>query len=576
MNVVFAQPWGALGLIAGAVVVLVHLLRQRPKEVPVTTLFLLQVVAPRDQQGRRVEQISRWWLLLLRLLMVLLATWLLMQPRWPSEARAVRMAIVLDASASMSAFEASVKQGLREAVQAWVGDRAVQLSVLSSSAQRPLLAQGDAGALQVGLQAWNPNLGMHDVSAALGTARRAVGADGVVVFVTDHDAPPRDSVVLLAFARPEANVGLTGVRITEDAQGVQWQATVRNFGAAPQERTFRVGAGEEWGPQTVLQLGPHQNQTVKAYFPEGAQALELQLSPDALRIDDRMWLVRPSPKVIRVFVSDSVAGLPLVVGLLKTTSFVRRVQDAGAADLLIRSDADEGPGEGRSPAQIVLNLDAQYSLRQPSVGVVAEDHPLTQALPWQGLVYRRPPKRRLPEGAKGLLWKAQTPLVFVGPGEQLVVRLDPRGSNADRNPAFVLMLTRYVQQRREALWASEATNVEVQQPLKLAPSAVAAGLHLQTPQGRSEIPRTGAVLAPAEPGLFQVKRGEQTLLRAAANFADLRELNLEGATTVPLAEGTVRAVRLAHSRPDPWSTVWVVLLLAMVLTSFWLVPRVRA
>ncbi|CAN0554627.1 unnamed protein product, partial [Laminaria digitata] len=237
VNLVFAQPWGALGLIAGAVVILVHLLRQRPKEVPVTTLFLLQVVAPRDQQGRRVEQISRWWLLLLRLLMVLLATWLLVQPRWPSESRAVRMAIVLDASASMSAFEASVKEGLRETVRTWVGDQDLQLSVLSSSAQRPPLAQGDVGALQDGLLAWNPNLGTHDVSAALSTARRAVGAGGVVVFVTDHEQPPRDSVLTLAFGRPEANVGLTGVQVTEAAEGVQWQATVRNVSAAPKVRT---------------------------------------------------------------------------------------------------------------------------------------------------------------------------------------------------------------------------------------------------------------------------------------------------------------------------------------------------
>lgn len=573
----FAQPWGALGLLAVPVVLLVHLLRQRPTPVVVTTLFLLDVVQPQQQGGRRIETVSRWWLLLVRLLGVVLATWLLMQPRWSRSDEVLRVAVVLDASASMSAVQAEVQAGLQNALGALITEPHLDLSVYSSAASRILLARGDRAALAAGLDAWAPNLGTHDVKVAFDLARRGVGPEGVVVFVTDHPVAVPDGVLLLSMGRAQDNVGITGLKVETEGTEVVWSAAVHSFAAQPAVRSFVVYAGDAPGPKTELSLEPGQTRWLKGRFPDGAEHVRLSLSPDALSTDDELWVVRPQPKVLRVYVDPQAESLALVQRLMVASPGIVRVTEAEAADLqLVASAEPRAPRPG--VAQIAFVLDPQLEVRQPATGVVAESHALTDALPWHGLVFRRPPPTKLPEPAQGLLWKGALPLVYLGRADWMVVRLDPRGSNAERNPGFILMLARFVEDTRRGLPVPEARNVELGQALSLAvaPSAeplqmVQDGLPRQIPQAE-----WGSLRAPQRPGLFSVTQGERRLLLGAARFADLRELDLRGASAQALSTTAVQTIAQQRTQPDPLRPLWALLILALTLGSYGLAARVRA
>ena len=92
--------WALLGIPA---VVAIHFLQRRSRVLVVTTLFLLEQMRRESETGHRFQRLRTSVPLWLQLLMVLLLTWLLVRPRWLRAESVQRVAIVLDASASMQA-----------------------------------------------------------------------------------------------------------------------------------------------------------------------------------------------------------------------------------------------------------------------------------------------------------------------------------------------------------------------------------------------------------------------------------------------------------------------------------------
>ena len=100
-----SNPYGFLALIGIPAVLAIHFFQRRSKKVPVSTLFLLQQTQRESASGRRVERLLHSVPLWLQLLMVLLLTWLLIEPRYRNEESTQRIAVVLDSSASMAVFK---------------------------------------------------------------------------------------------------------------------------------------------------------------------------------------------------------------------------------------------------------------------------------------------------------------------------------------------------------------------------------------------------------------------------------------------------------------------------------------
>jgi hypothetical protein len=571
----FGAPLGLLALLGVPVVLFIHLLRQHPRRVPVTTLFLLAALTPEDLRGRRVEWPRGSWLLLLQLLVVLALAWVLSQPRWAQGARRLPVAVVLDESASMSTFSPDVRAPLAEAL-AGLGGAGVtlELTALSSHPARPVLAQGEGlAAADAALAAWRPELGAHDPGAALEVARQRVGPEGVVLWVTDHPGPRPDALVL-SVGRPTENVGITGLGF----EGEGWTVTVRNHGAAPATRAWRLMAGEVQADAGTLDLAPGEIRALRGAFPPGAARARLALAPDAFTLDDTLDMVRPRPKVLQVALTSEAGGLAWLPRLIATAPHVVVVPDPEAADLVVVAGKDGvrpalvGPASPRPRPWLRFALDPQLEARQPTVGVVVEQDALTEDLPWSGLVFRRPPRlEALPAGARVLVWKDETPLVVLGPGEDLLVRLDPRGSNAARSVALLLMLLRYLEQVREGLPRQEVRNVELREPLMVAADPAAGDVEVRAGGEVTRYPQGAlrTLLAPARPGPFEVRQGEAVLMEGAARFADVREADLTRAGPAAPERAALAALREAGEAEDPLRGAWLVVALGLMLGSFW-------
>ena len=159
----------------------------------------------------------------------------------------------------------------------------------------------------------------------------------------------------------------------------------------------------------------------------------------------------------------------------------------------------------------------------------------------------------------------------------LVLNFDWAAGNAARLPATVLMLRRYVEAVRDAQPEAYAGNFDTGSLVPLTEEGTAGksetwALEIEGGWGR-ELKGTERVLlrAPAEAGFFAVKRGRETRVLGAAQFADARQGDFRDAKEFrrdPPA-GERAAAQARTTQGDPWRAAWLALAGAALLASWW-------
>ena len=540
MDVSLANPLGLLALLGIPVILAIHLLQRESRRVVTTTLFLVERLSPVSAQGRRVESLRNSLPLWLQIAAVLVLALLFAQPRWLRPDSFQSIAMVLDSSVSMEAFRPALRAALERRLAELAGAaKRTEFTLTESDATRPTLYAGsDLTALLAALDRWQPRLGEHDPAAALAVARSLRPKNGVVVFATDHRATVPAGVDLLAVGSPLANVGFTGLRVDPDG----WSTLVVNPTATPQTREWWVETAQGRSAPARLELAPGETRTLRGRFP--ADRLEVVLSADAFPLDDRLPIIRPRPKTLRIAVP---AESPFFQRLAASVPASEPVPDD--PDVRLHIDDPLAPAPLPAPA-ILFVRDPSPAEKFVSGEVIAEDHPLTRDLSWSGLQVRDTFTTSARAGDEVLVWAGPRPLIFLRrteAGPILALNFDVTQSNAARLPAVIVLLHRFLDSVREQKIAPEAGNVELAQPLVIA--------------GEAE-------RAPERPGFFTVRRGEITLLEGAAHFADPREADFRAAATVDTLVGRAPELLRENVRGD-FLTPWLLLaLLALVLANW--------
>lgn len=104
MMPLFANPAGFWALLGVPAILAIHFLQQRAKVARTSTWFLIEKLAPDSARGRTWDRLRTSRTLWLQLYAVLVATWLLVAPRWVRAESAQTIVVVLDSSAAMEAF----------------------------------------------------------------------------------------------------------------------------------------------------------------------------------------------------------------------------------------------------------------------------------------------------------------------------------------------------------------------------------------------------------------------------------------------------------------------------------------
>jgi hypothetical protein len=598
MEWIFANPLGWWALLGVPAVLLIHLLQRQSQELTVSTLFLLQQLHRESREGRKIDRLSSSVPLWLQLLIVLLVTWILVDPRRLRPESVQPVAVVLDDSASLSAFRDEARKELEAALRrlAPVAKRSEYSVVGSTLSGRNFYRGTDLDALLASLDAWEPLAGEHEVTDALRVARNAVGPSGVVLLLTDT---PRGELPFearaLAVGRPVPNVGFTGFesREAEDG-GTRWRAVVRNFAAEPAERGWFLASGEQRSPVQTIRLDPGEVRVLEGGFPDGAgDRLRLELAGDDFRLDDVLPVLRPEPRLL--FTERRVSPrLERLTDQVAASLPQSRPAEAGGAppDLVFAGYDPLDPAWPEGNAVVFLDREPKFA--KPVAGrLLAEPHPFLERLNWEPLIHYA--NLGVPRGPSDqvLLWREETPLILLrqtpSGARQLVFGFDVASSNADRLPAFILAIHRFADAVRADKPVLERRVLETGQPVRVpvadaSPDAPPLRFRFTAADGsglvtEEEVPVSGAsrARAPLRPGYLAVSQGEVRLLEAAVFFADVREGDFRRAGREDAVSGLAATLVPRHTERRLALAVWVPLVLGVLLASWaWMAWREAA
>ncbi len=582
MDVIFANPAGFWALLGLPAVLAIHFLQRQARTVTISTLFLLDQLQKQSLTGRRVERLRSSIPLWLQLLMVLLLTWLLVDPRWIREDSVQRIAVVMDGSASMQVFKEDMAGALdRELSHLETVASQTEYVMLDSRILGESLYHGPSRSdLIASLPDWQPLGGDHDFTPALRVARSLVGQEGVVILATDHELQnPAFDARVLSTGRPTANCGFAGMTVEQDESGQWlWKALVRNYSDQPQTRQWFLQSGGQKSAPRSVSLEPNQLRSLSGAFPGGGDAAMLILEGDSFALDDRLPLVRPIPKPLALG-KNAPRKLDRLLDPLMNS--LENVTPPGSGEVPDVTLASYDPLQPAIPAgNLILFVDQARSAGGFLDGrIAAENHPLTEGLNWQGLITQNSPSIPVTEQDEVLLWQGGRPLILLRIDQgarQLILNFELARSNASRLPAFVILVSRFLEDIRDRKVAPEHRNFETGQAFQLAHAiGEDAGPLLFTARrgpltSEEEIPlnRAATLRAPAEPAFFDIRQDGVVLLEAAAYFADTREADLTSAAPMNNLREVESQLTMRHAEKDSHWQFWA-LLVAMALLASW-------
>jgi hypothetical protein len=574
---VFANPWGALALLGLPVVIAIHCLQQQSRTLQVSTLFLLERLAPDSKEGRRWTWLRGSLAFWLQILCVLIVIWLLLDPRWIQANAVQRIVVVLDSSISMQAFkdELVARTSPRLHALASLAPR-TYWTLLETDPSRPTLYEGlDLPTLEQKLRTWTPALPAHDPFHALELAQSLAPRNALVVFITDRPHVVPSGVDLLAIGEPIENCGLVGSRLLGAGDNLEWQVMAQNYGQKSARRSWWIEfAGQKTDRQT-LDLEPGHPKILKGRFPPGIDRLEVCLDPDRFSLDDRMAIVRPQPKLLTVELLGDDSTIDIFARLAQTLPALALVQPGEKADFSFRTLSPKKTFPGGALASVILFHDPDAQGKFVGEPFIMGNDPFNQDLNWQGLIIRPGDNPKLDPEDRVLLWKDHTPVIYVraltGDRRQLVFNFDFSTSNATRLPAFVLLVSRFVESLRLDKRALETRNAELAESLPVAVDPKGGAVILHDANGgetKSAATAQVTVRVPSMPGFFSVTQGGETLLSGAAQFADARESDFSTAATMDtLADHRVKLVEL-HTSADAFTPLWLILIGALLVLNW--------
>jgi len=597
----FANPAGLWVLLAAPAMLAIHFLQQRAKVARTSTWFLIEKLAPDSARGRTWDRLRGSRTLWLQLLAVLLAAWVLGEPRWVRAESAQTVIVVLDASVALEAFRApALAAAERELNQAdGLAARTTWVVMTTNPRQPPLYRGLERAAASAALARWQPELGRHDPGPALRLARTLAGAAGRTLLITDTKAKVPPDQRAAGVGQPIDNVGFAGATVTREEGGHVWRALVKNHGATPQRRTWQLDVAGAKSTAHSIELAPGALTEISARLPDGAERVTVVLSEDGFAADNFLPLIVPRPKPLTVSIDG---GDP-------TGEFFRKLAES-VEGIVIDPPAGGSPATLRfarlSAAEVVAErrggifwppADQRAQAALLAESVTAERDALVAGLNWQGWFGTGPYGFAATAGDVPLLWQGKWPLVFVRlaasavttasdtpappPARKLMLAFDWATSNAARLPASVLLARRFLEAERDAQRAPYAANFDCGAPVLLAGVSAegAVTLAFEPAEAKADERPIIVAIAPAEraglrapgrAGFFTVRRGDEVLVRGSAQFADARQGDFRAAEKFTVDVRSERAAAIErHTTADPLVVLWLALLALLVFASWW-------
>lgn len=579
-------PWALLALVTVPIVFGIYFFRTRSRRREVSSLFLWVDRNRSNQGGRRLRRLQLPLLIFLELLALLLLAVAAARPMIRQDAAGHPTAIILDCSYSMSAVSGgskSVRDRAREDL-----DRMLRMQIgfpvqFVLAGTRPELVPGRAGTLEQArriLQAWDCQAPAADLDAAVSLVSNIVTQGTKILVVTDR--PPEGEVeqgklLWKSYGEKADNLAVIHANRTRRDGRDRLLLEIANFSDQPQPLRLSILRPER---QSVLlrdekTLGPKEVHRLRTGIAEEAGTIEIRLAEDALEIDNRLTLLPPTRRPVRV----RIDAMPDPAG----DKIRRAVESSGIAETVsshpeIVFTAAENVSDLPATAWTVRILcpDETRQGVKSFVGpfIFDANHPLVAGLSLDGVIWSGLEDPGL--GGTTILSAGEVPLVTEQRRRNgtriLNMQLDDRHSTLSASPAWPILMWNILKYRQERMPGLVENNLKLGAEAEYVVSEEDRTVRIVPPQGEARtisvsvgtvgglsLPQDGAIRIPAEQvGVYRIESESGEYAFAVGTLSPEESDLLEAATQTHgnwLDEKTLR--------DEYESIVWCFLLAAL-------------
>jgi len=308
----FANTVGFYGLLSVVPLIILYLIKPKPKLLSVPSLMFLMKVSGYNKITSFLRQVTNDWLFLIQLLALVLLSLVLTEPfsLYEQDITAKNQVIVIDASASMQVKEGSYTR-LDRAISKALDNLAQRNSVVLAK-QIPSIGIKDVGSLEA--REYIRNIKATETGTRLGDAiilaGETLGGEGRVLVLSDFintDGQDADTAKLVLQSKGivvdfinvaginKKNTGIISADLAED----QSTLYIKNFD--PVDKTVTVTAGST---KHEIALPPSGIEPFSFQTPAGTTKITLFPSDD-FPVDNEFYVVAPDKTSLSVLLVTS-------------------------------------------------------------------------------------------------------------------------------------------------------------------------------------------------------------------------------------------------------------------------------
>lgn len=576
-------PLGLLALLAVPVIVTLHLFRNRLPEQRVAGLFLFPGTAVASDGGRKRTRLwSSTSLWLECLIAVLMALWLAgftvgdLLPR--------HVVLVVDDSASMSAVATReradrVLQELRDGLAV---DDEITVVLTGNPSQVVVGPRAKPDRFPGWMASWQPSLPGHAVQSALDLGREIAGHSGELMLLTDEEPlDPCTDLRLVCCGSAMPNAALSFVQRTSDGGVDRVAVTVVGYGTVGATELV-VFAGDNEVARVPVELPKTGGEVqVDVSVQKAEQDLRLELSGDALAIDNVGWLVPTRDRIVSVCdrLSDDERQRLELSRVFEAMTHWRQELDPSRAQVTLHSSPNT-PSAGQ--IELVLGPSGGDSLVHKSPFVLDRSHPLLSGLEMEGIHWLSgsgslPGQVLVASGSKVLISAEDT-----RQGTRIWCDVAGNAGNFVRSPDWPILFANVLEVARREVPGCRSEQLRIGDELFYRCREPREPVEVRGPYGDQRATGSGTLsMIVREPGRYRiltlatdVPAEQRELAQVAVRFQDPAESDLRRQLSLDRpADATVRSSVAARVDGGPMRRVLAVLLLLIISLNWWLMQR---
>ena len=576
----FANPLALWGLLFIPALLIIHLLQRKSVKKSISTSFLLTNLNPPEKEGRSFEKLRNSGSLWLQLLTILLAIWILSQPQFIQKNSELKVAIVIDNSLSMNAFKSDLQKAVKDRLENLkeTVSRSVYYCLPSDPTKKKIYSGKSMDELLAQLEQWQATSPNHNIKPVLQQARQLASRKGKVIYFTDHLPSKKPDHEIISIGKKTENLGFVGCEFFQRDRKLFWRTFIRNYSDKAQEVKWGAVANDNKLFEKIITLKARELREIAGPFPEKPiERLQLFMQSDELLVDNILPMVRPKAKELNMFLAVREDVGEFLNRMLKSFTQLK---------ISTLKDADLKFVELSSSSNVTFHKNTIFFLSDPDAeellvgNKVNIKNPMMDDLNFQGLRLYCDEPFKISEDDKVLLWQGKTPLLFLrenGKHNALFINFSLKHSNASRVPSFVILLYRFIDLTSQGKVAKESINVELSQKISIKTKAESKEFHLvqnkQQQRLKTYLKDQVNLNSPFTPQYFNFLADGNVLLNGASHFADANEADLLNANSGIYRTQEDKDIVFRNSTPDPYVSLWILLMLLCVCTDWFLRRR---